>query len=345
MPLAEVIRGSGAALFGFIAHAHKLPANCSPLNFTDLYFCQQFLSRLDAPTSRWLHLANRCNGGHNHQQQTGVIGLIAQLILAKRLHVVAINAQVIALERLQADTLGSIPAFVEPSFLLLRRVIKQWTFYRPAEVDQQLQPLQLQPTELQALAKLFRVPIPQDDALAGLRERLVAGTLLLVNLPRAGKAVAQSHPPQPAPARYTAAIPSSLSRPPQPAVQPALVDYSAQVRALKSAASTGAPLCERCAQKPPAKRIAQAQIALAPSLVNQIAALKQAAGSGAPLCAICTPKAAAQPIVRMPPEEPRLPAALVAQVAVLKQAAAQGQPLCERCTPAQNKISAGTVPA
>lgn len=292
MRIAEVIRGSGAALYGFIAQGHRLPAHCSPLRFTDHYFCLQFLTRLDAPSSRWQHLANRLNDGILSLPAASPIGIIAQLILAKRLLVVELIDRAVVLEQRQADALGSIPAFVEPSFLLLRRVIKHWALHNTGEVEQALKELQLQTADLNALSSQFKVPIPPGDALAGLRERLLAGTLLVVSLPRAGKVVVDAAPAERAPARYTTAAPASLSRPP-PRVEPsAPKDHSAQIRALKNAASAGAPLCELCSKKPAAKPITQPPIALAPGLAKQIAVLKQAAQQGAPLCETCVAQAA-----------------------------------------------------
>lgn len=289
MVKADILRGPLGQQYAFVPAHHERRLNA--VTFDTRIGCVNFLRGFDASAQIWLRIASTQDGfadWHSLHRHQAIEEFIAGLIVGNRLRVCRVNTRLVTLNA--SSDAASILCFIDPSAVLVRHLIKRWSFTQAAEVEAEVSRLGLLNTELHALEAAFGVPLQHGpNRLAGLKEWLHSGALLLVALPHAGK-VAQAEPlSAPSPARFTSPPPASVhgAKPaPLALVHPAPV--AAQVQALKQAASTGAALCEKCIPKTalaavPAPKAAQVSAALS----AQIQVLKEAAANGQALCERC----------------------------------------------------------
>lgn len=297
MVKADILRGPQATQYAFIHARHQHPT-LKTLAFNDLYSCVSFLRRFDASTHTWLSMAKAQDGFSDwlsNHRNSAIEEFIAGLILRNRVRVCCVNTHIVTLAAPSNNPLASILGFIDPSAVLVRHIIKQWSFTQASEVNAALNRLNLQASELQALHAAFKVPLQDGpNRLAALGERILNGTLLLVTLPRAGKVALEHSAAEPSPARFTTPPASSLQRSvPAPLALVPKVPVAAQVQALKQAATSGAALCEKCTPKANASSVPTATPAAPRQPASaQARALIEAAANGQAFCERCPTPAA-----------------------------------------------------
>lgn len=289
MVKADILRGPLGQQYAFIPAHHE--RRLKAVTFDTRIGCVNFLKGFDASAQTWLRIASTQDGfadWHSLHRHQALEEFIAGLIVGNRLRVCRVNTRLVTLNA--SSDAASILCFIDPSAVLVRHLIKRWSFTQAAEVEAEVSRLGLLDSELHALEAAFGVPLQHGPKrLAGLKERLHSGALLLVALPRTGK-VAQAEPLSvPSRARFTTPPPASFQgAKPAPLALVQAAPVAAQVQALKQAATTGAALCEKCTPKTALTAVPAPKAAnLRPALSAQVQALKEAAANGQALCERC----------------------------------------------------------